>query len=47
MSFAVVVQGPATHIEAVSAALIDYDVIFSTWGGAPTRKQVGTIASGT
>jgi hypothetical protein len=34
MSFAVVVQGPATHIEAVSAALIDYDVIFSTWGGS-------------
>jgi hypothetical protein len=46
MSFAVVVQGPATHIEAVSAALIDYDVIFSTWEGLQPGSKLEQLLAG-
>jgi hypothetical protein len=46
MSFAIVVQGPATYIETVSAALVDYNVIFSTWGGTQSRRNLEQLLAG-
>ena len=46
MSFAVVVQDPATQIEAVSAALIDYDVIFSTCEGLQPGSKLEQLLAG-